>query len=75
MLGDEYVSQAHHCQILLANTPKKLVPDAQTVGVKVVMRGRGDGDRDAMKAKIQTEDGDAIYRARKGQVQPAFGSG
>ena len=41
--------------------------------VKVIMRGTDDAIRDAMKAKIHTEEGDAIYRTRKGQVEPAFG--
>ena len=41
--------------------------------VKVIMRGPDDAVRDAMKTKIRTEDGDRIYRTRKGQVEPAFG--
>jgi len=41
--------------------------------VKVITRGPDDDVRDAMKAKIRTEEGDAIYRTRKGQVEPAFG--
>lgn len=41
--------------------------------VKVLTRGPDDGVRDDMKAKIRTAVGDAIYRTRKGQVEPAFG--
>ena len=41
--------------------------------VKVITRGPDDGLRDDMKAKIRTEAGDALYRTRKGQVEPAFG--
>ena len=41
--------------------------------VKVITRGPDDGLRDAMKAKVRSEAGDAIYRTRKGQVEPAFG--
>jgi hypothetical protein len=41
--------------------------------VKVITRGPDDDRRDAMKAKVRSEAGDAIYRTRKGQVEPAFG--
>lgn len=40
---------------------------------KVITRGPDDDLRDAMKAKVRSEAGDAIYRTRKGQVEPAFG--
>jgi transposase len=40
---------------------------------KTVTRGPDDGLRDAMKAKVRSESGDALYRTRKGQVEPAFG--
>ena len=41
--------------------------------VKVITRGSDDGLRDAMKMKVRAEAGEAIYRTRKGQVEPAFG--
>lgn len=41
--------------------------------VKVITRGPDDGVRDGRKAKIRTEAGAALYRTRKGQVEPAFG--
>lgn len=41
--------------------------------VKTITRGPDDSIRDAMKAKVRTVEGDAIYRARKGIVEPAFG--
>ena len=40
---------------------------------KTITRGPDDEVRDAMKAKVRTPEGDAIYRTRKGQVEPAFG--
>lgn len=40
---------------------------------KVITRGPDDTLRDAMKAKVRSKAGDAIYRTRKGQVEPAFG--
>ena len=42
--------------------------------VKTIKRGADDGLRDAMKAKVRSENGDAIYRTRKGVVEPAFGT-
>ena len=46
-------------------TPKK--------SFKVIKRGPDDEVRDSMKAKVRSVEGDAIYRTRKGQVEPAFG--
>ena len=40
---------------------------------KVITRGPDDDLRDAMKAKVRSKAGDAIYRTRKGQGEPAFG--
>ncbi len=41
--------------------------------VKRLTRGADDAIRDAMKAKVRTPEGDAVYRQRKGIVEPAFG--
>lgn len=40
---------------------------------KSIRRGPDDDVRDAMKAKVRSDAGAAIYRTRKGQVEPAFG--
>ena len=40
---------------------------------KQLTRGTDDAIRDAMKAKVRTPEGDAIYRHRKGIVEPVLG--
>jgi len=41
--------------------------------VKRLSRGADDDLRDAMKAKVRTPEGEAVYRQRKGIVEPVFG--
>ena len=40
---------------------------------KQITRGEDDAVRDAMKAKLRSPKGDALYRRRKGIVEPGFG--
>ena len=40
---------------------------------KHLTRGADDAVRDAMKAKVRSTEGDALYRRRKGIVEPVFG--
>ena len=40
---------------------------------KQITRGEDDAVRDSMKAKLRSPKGDALYRRRKGIVEPAFG--
>ena len=40
---------------------------------KQLTRGADDAIRDAMKAKVRTPEGDAVYRQRQGIVEPAIG--
>ena len=42
-------------------------------GKRTITRTENDPIREAMRTKVQSDEGKAIYRKRKGIVEPAFG--